>query len=217
MKRVIRKNKIVKRKSKPDKRLIKTDKKDTKRTGFDPTKPKKKLDFAGWFTKFKTKIMPGSTYLVNMELRNGMHQYFAITTSKDHFIYKGAAYIIEDEAKYFCLSVNKFALDYHQDFSLPYKRKFPLGEVRKTINSMGAISTAAGNIEVETAINPSSLKNFIESNFIQKVMKGQELDDKLKQILIVSALSALASTVMVVLFVAKSGMLNSINIPGIGG
>ena len=39
--------------------------------------------------------------------------------------------------------------------------------------------------------------------------------DKLKQILLISAVSALASTVMVVLFIAKSGMLDSV--PGLGG
>jgi len=206
--RIIRNKKKARKTTKSDKLITTKDTKDTKRNDFDPTKPKSKLDLKGWYNRFKSKVMPGNVYLVNIELRNGMHDYFMITTSKEHFIYKGAAYIIDDESKYFCLGVNKFALDYHQDLSIPIKRKVPLSEIRKTISSIGSN-------EVETAINPSSLRNFIESNFIQKVMKGQELDDKLKQILLISAVSALASTVMVVLFIAKSGMLDSV--PGLGG
>ena len=189
---------------------VKKDIKDTKITPYDPLKKKVALlDVKSRYKKLKARFKPEDTYLINMELRNGMHDFFFINSNKSNYVYKGGTYIIDDEAKYYVLSANRFALDYHQDLSVPIKRKIPFNEVRKAI-------VALESSEVETAINPSSLKHFIESEVIQKVMKGQELDAMLKKILIVCGIGALAGVIHLMVFVFKSGMLNSIHVPGFG-
>jgi len=189
-------------------KLIKVKSKEVTKP-YNPIDPKGKADIKGWWKWGKAKLNPGATYLINMELRNGMHTFFVLTTNKAEFDFKEGRYIIDDESKYFVLDANKYALDYHQDISLPIKRIIPVTEINKAISALN-------NTEVETAINPTSLKSYVESNFIQQVMKGQELSESLKKITLIAGVAALAAVMHLVIFIFKSGMLSSIKIPGMG-
>jgi len=177
---------------------------DTKRKDYDIKKYSKGFfDVKGHFRRVRTRMQPEKTYLINMELRNGNHALFVAYTSKGNFIYMRGQYIIDDDMKYFDISSGLYCLDYHQDLSLPIKRKIPYTDIRKVI-------TATGITDVETAINPALLKSFQESNLVEGVMKGAELDSAIRQLRMISIIGAVASVGIVLYLIFKSGALESI-------
>jgi hypothetical protein len=125
-------------------------------------------DVQGYIKKMQVKTM--KAIFCNFELRNGKHVFFTINLDNPYFDYEGGRYIIDDYYKYYNETIKMFCLDYHQDCCLPLLRKFDLNQIRETL------SADEGVAEVETAINPKSLKIFMESDIIQKVMKGAELE-----------------------------------------
>ena len=166
------------------------------------------LDIKGWKRIIMDKLSPQKTMLIRMELRTGMHDEFMITSNTDSFKYLGSTYILDGEQKYFVASSKCYAMDYHQDFSLPIKRKIPVEDIKKTIQAMRIV-------DVENATNPATLKAFIESKVIQQVMKGQQMDEIFKKIMLWLIVSALASLIHLILYMVKSGMLNNVKIPGV--
>jgi len=189
------------------KKLIKKKNKEIKseeNKEYNPIKTKKGwFDFSAYYRIFKDKLRPQRTYLINMELRNGMHQLFTISCSNESFKYDGSEYVIDNEFKYYVLSAGCYCLDYHQDLSIPIKRIVPLNEIKKGINSLGVT-------EVETAINPRTLRMFIESEVIQKVLQGQAMGNMLKNLMIICALGTIASVCHLLIYMSKSGMFASI-------
>jgi hypothetical protein len=127
------------------------------------------LDIEGWKREFKDAKYPGRTFMVNMELRNGMHTHFMVELKWKCFDYEDGRYIIDDEYKYYDVDSKIYCLDYHQDCCLPLKRRFQMNLVMDAI-------TQSGDIDTETSIDPKSLKIFMESDIIQKVMQGAEME-----------------------------------------
>ena len=181
-----------------------SNKKDSKRKKFDRARVVNGMfDVKGKWKRWRLKLQPEKSYLINMELRNGNYSTFVVYTAKNTFTYMKGEYIIDDEMKYYDVSSGLYCLDYHQDLSLPIKRKIPFNDIRKVI-------TATGLTEVETAINPISLKHFQESNLIQGVMKGQELDEAIKQLKLLAIISAVASAGIAIYLIVKSGAIQGL-------
>ena len=182
------------------------DQEDTKTTMYDPLRKKGILDFRYYYLKIRGRIQYSKKFLINMELINGMHDTFYVFPKGESFKYKEGTYVIDDESKYYSVNSSCYCLDYHQSFNLPFKRKFPLNQVRKTIESID-------DNEIETAINPSSLRQFIHQKVVEGLMKGQRLSEDLKQIKMIAGIAAFAAVIHLIIFVVKSGMLNSIQSP----
>ncbi len=161
--------------------------------------PKTHTRIKGIVRKFKDKFFPAKTMLMHMELRNGFHTDMLIFASKQAFLYKKSLYIIDDELKYFNVSSKIWCLDYHQDCSLPIKRKIPVDTIKETVE-------LSGISEVELALNPSVLGRFQKSEVIEGVMKGKQISDVLKKLLFITIITAAGVGLLIVylLYVTKA-------------
>jgi len=157
-----------------------------------------------WWNNSQDKIM-----LVNMELRNGQHDTRIIKTVQQGFKYKGGYYIFDDELKYYNTGEQLWCLDYHQDCVLPIKRDIPVNQIKKALE-------ASNLSEVEYSTNPSVLERFIISKISEGIMKGQQIDEFLKNMKTWVIIIALTGIIHLCLFVFKTGMLKGVKIPGLG-
>ncbi len=163
-----------------------------------------------WKDHFKERLHPETTALVNMELMNGFHKLFIVKEKDEGFKYRGKKYLFDNEAKYYIIDSKLWCYDYHENFTLPIKRKIPLTAIKKSLE--------ASNIsEVEYATNPSTLERFTISKIAEGIMKGQAIDEFMKQIRLLLIIAMVSSLIHLVLFMFKSGMLQQIKIPGVTG
>lgn len=168
-----------------------------------PIKVKSWLDFNEVKKFIIAKFFPSKSVLINMELLNGMHKQFVIKEKDGGFSYKGNTYILDNELKYFILEAKMWAYDFHEQFALPLKRSIPLLKIKKFLENSG-IS------EVEYASNPSTLERFVTSRIAEGIMKGQMLDDWMKQIRLMLIIVLLSVIIHLLLFMQKTGMLKQL-------
>lgn len=168
----------------------------------------RKFPSRSWFRWFMAKHKsPYKNILVNMELRNGHHVSFIEPLAGQSFKFMGGEYIFDEDVKYFHISSGLWACDYHQDFSLPVKRKLPINEVSKTIKSMS-------NCEVELMLNPATLEQFVKSKIAEFLMKAIIVDEYLKSMKLIVFITMIATLILLVLFIYKTGMLQGISLKG---
>ncbi len=183
------------------------EKEDDNLKGYNPLKRKSKFSFAFWREWYLDKYNSDKICLINMELNNGFHRTFLIKEKEEGFTFKGKKYLFDDESKYYNIDAKLYAFDYHEGLVLPVKRKIPLTTIRKTIEAQG--------LDVEYAINPSTLQRFMTAKIAEGVMKGTQMDEffrKMQMFLIVTMIGVL---VHLALFLYGSGILQNIKIPGI--
>lgn len=158
--------------------------------------------------RFKTRYFPSKSILINMELMNGDHRTFVTLIGEDNtFSFSGKRYIIDTEKKYYNISAKLFTLDYHEGIALPILRKIPEGAIKDSIE--------IDHRGVEYSINPATLERLLTAKIAEGVLKGAQLDELFKFFKIVLILTLVISAGHLALFVVKSGMLASVNIPGI--
>lgn len=133
------------------------------------------LDIAGWQREWADRKKPHQSFIANFELRNGMFASVYVKLSKEWFDYEDGRYIIDDDLKYYSVSSKCYMLDYHQDCAIPLRRRFNVNLVKEQL-----ANSNNDEIQTETAINPTSLKIFMESDIIQKIMKGAEMEQWIK-------------------------------------
>lgn len=175
---------------------------------FDFTAPRDLFSVRQWMDYYKYKSKMSKAILIHMELTNGDHTHFIAYPQKEQFEHENKLYIIDSSAKYYDHAAKMYCMDYHEDLTLPIIRRIPLERIREGLRSTGIT-------DIENACNPSSLKQFIESEIIQKVMKGQEFEDMMKTIKTFLIITMVVVVVHLLLFIFKSGILQSIRIPGI--
>jgi len=153
--------------------------------------PKGIMDLHGHYRKWKDKN-PTDSLLIHMELDNGFHTQFIAYIVDNKFKYKKRVYIVDDELKYYDLNTKLYALDYHQSISIPIKRKIDLTLIKDGIRHKGVT-------DVDTAINPSNLASFLESEIIQRVIQGGDIDNIFKFMKMMLILSVCLAAAMIVL------------------
>ena len=186
-----------------------------------------------WKTILKDRFFPERTVLVNMELLNGMHRQFLVVEKDGGFRYRKKKYIFDNESKYFVIDSKLWSFDFHEAYVLPLKRivrtkakpdtkpmiideeigfpikrEIPISNIRKALEN--------SNIsEVEYASNPSTLERFIVARIAEGIMKGQQLDEWMKQLKLLIIIGMVAGIIHLLLFMFKTGMLQSIgsNLP----
>lgn len=144
---------------------------------------------------FKNKFQSHKMYLIVMYKRNLKYSIFTIATSDKTFIYNGGEYYLDADMGTTEVSTNLSAFFFHEDVSMPFKIKHNIDDL---------IESVSGEDKgIALALNPNSLKGFIKSQVIEKVLKGQELSDEMammKKLIIINLL--VSGAVLVV--VAKS-------------
>ena len=156
--------------------------------------------------KVKDKLWPERTFLIRMELRSGDHTEFKKTCKESNFVYLGGTYLIDESLKYYVISSKCYALDYHQDCSLPIRRRIDVKKITETIKM-------SGSLECGASTNPSTLDQFVESKIAEGVMKAQAVDEFLKGIKIMIIIILVLGVVHFLLFIKASGMFNNIKMP----
>lgn len=203
----LEKMKTIKVTAKAEKKVIdKVEVKDVKYKPFSILRGKSKFSYDFWRTWYLDKYQPGKVVLIHMELTNGFHKLFTIKEKDDGFIFRGKKYIFDDDSKYYNLDTKLYTFDYHEQIALPFKRKIPVNEIKKTMES-------TEGIDIEYAINPSTLQRFMTAKIAEGVMKGTQLDEFMKKLQMFLIVTMVASVVHLALFLYASGILQNIKVP----
>lgn len=140
-----------------------------------------RFSFQFWTEFYKKSFKRRSLFFVIMHLRNGKYDMFTVATDNKNFNYKGGCYVIDSDMIREDIHTGLNTFYYHQDVSIPFKINF---ELEKLTNQLEIT-----NNDVVKAINPNSLKSFIHSEVIEKVMKGQELTNEMQFIKMVTVIN----------------------------
>lgn len=167
---------------------------------YDAIKKSGIFDLKGIWREFRNKHFPEQVYLINMELRNGFFAQFMITTKTETFRYMGGEYLIDDDLKYYNVSARMWSLDYHQDLVMAIRRKVDVNTLKKAIQHKGIT-------DIDTATNPFSLREFIKSEVIQKVLKGADLDAVFRFMKNMLILNVAGTAVLIILILRSMGII----------
>jgi hypothetical protein len=177
---------------------------------YNLTAKKSRLSLGYWVDKWNLSRHASSTVLIHFELKNGFHrQFLAKEDTKGGFRYKDNMYIFDQSLKYYDIDAALWCYDFHEDFSLPIKRSVPIEELKKYIYTSKVT-------DIEYATNPKLLEKFVDSKIIEAIMRGAQLDEWMKQMRVLIIITLFVSSLMLILFVWKSGMLSQVKLPGFG-
>ncbi len=182
--------------------------KEQKYKSYNPVTAAKITTGKGFKNRFKDKFFPDRTLLINMELINGFHKLFLVVEKDNGFRYRSKQYIFDNESKYYIIDAKLWCYDFHEDFTIPIKRKIPISEIKKAVEQSNLT-------EVENSVNPATIERFLKAKIAEGIMKGQQLDIVFKKLTIIGVVTMLSSITMLILFLFKTGMLQQIKIPGI--
>lgn len=182
--------------------------KDTKIKSYNPVTAAKITSTKRWKNTLKEKFFPSRVVLINMELLNGFHKLFLVVEKDNGFRYRKKRYIFDVSSKYYIIDAKLWCYDFHEDFTIPIKRKIPITEIKKGVE-------LSKLTEVENAVNPATIERFLKAKIAEGIMKGQQLDLVFKQLKLIGIISMLSSVILLILFLFKTGMLQAIKIPGI--
>lgn len=131
--------------------------------------------------------------LVRMEMDSGRFSEFIVSEDEGYFMYNKSMYIFDLEQKYYIISRDIWAYDYHQSMSLPIRKKMILSDAVSEfldkiedagrnpmppsveVNDIKKIVENSGLIDVEASLNPTTLKRFTDSEVIKQVLQGAML------------------------------------------
>lgn len=174
--------------------------------GFNLLKSKSKFSMVYWKHWFIEKYFPAKCVLIHMELINGFHRLFIVVEKEGGFVFRGKKYIFDDDSKYYNMDAKLYVFDYHENITLPIKRIIPVSAIKKTIES-------TEEIDIEYAINPSTLQRFMTAKIAEGVMKGTMLDEFLRKLQMFILVIMVTVVVHLALFLWASGLLENIQMP----
>lgn len=151
-----------------------------------------------WREKLKHQTKKNRLFLVIMQMRNGKISMFTISTTESFFIYLKGLYYIDPDMIREDIHSGLNMLYYHQDCSAPFKIDFNLRELKDSL--------AMDENTVEKVINPKNLSGFINSQIIEKVLKGQELSDDIKFLRTLLIINLLLTTGLLILVGRSMGV-----------
>ena len=181
---------------------------DTKLTSFSfaPKGKFKFLTLTYWKSWYKEKYFPTRVVLINMEMINGFHRTFKVVEKDGGFVFNNKQYIFDDDSKYYNMDAKLYVFDYHENICIPFRRKIPVTAIKKTIED-------TDGIDIENAVNPSTLQRFMTAKIAEGVMKGTLLDEFLRKLQMFIIVIMVAVLVHLALFIYGSGMLKNIQVP----
>jgi hypothetical protein len=166
----------------------------------DFKRPYSKWSFMYWRENYREKKQKRNTFFIIMQMRNGKLFMFRISTWKNYFEKFGGIYYLDVDMSREETHSGLNCLYFHQDISTPFKINFDLDTIHKLVKK----SEREDNEQsIDKALNPTSLKGFINSQVIEKVLKGQELSDEMRFIKILIVIN-LILTVLGLIIMGKS-------------
>lgn len=147
-----------------------------------------------WKEKLTKQTKKNRMFLVVMQMRNGKISMFTIATTETYFVYLKGLYYIDPDMIREDIHSGLNMLYYHQDCTMPFKIEFNIRDLKDKL------ARDEDESEVEKIINPKNLGSFINSQIIEKVLKGQELSDDIKMLrtlLIINLLVTFGLLVMI--------------------
>ena len=201
---------VNKRLEKLKKRLEKTEQKEFKKLEQKEDDNIKFVDKTKFQKKFvkKTKfavienLHPNKAIMVNMSLNNGYHTDFVVKLKYDNsFKFDKKTYFVDSDSLYYLLSSRIWCCDFHENFSMAVKRIIPINDIKAEIQQKIP--------EIENAINPITLKNFINSKILEAIMDNS-LAKIVKMLLMICAIGVLVNIVHFIMYIQGSGVLDGI-------
>lgn len=159
-----------------------------------------KLSIQYWKEYIKKVRNKESLYLVQMKLSNGKSTMFTVTSDDNTFSFKKGTYHIDPDMTVHDIHSGLDMLFYHQECASPFSIQFNLDNLKKSLKK----SNVDDESNIIKAINPQSLKDFINSKVIEKVLKGQEMTDVLDKMMKLIIIGLVLSAG--VLFLVAKGM-----------
>jgi hypothetical protein len=170
-----------------------------------------KWSFSYWRDAWRMKMHPDKVVMINFELNNGFFRHFLVVEKEGTFFYKEKQYIFDIEAKYYSVDLQLWCYDFHEGFTLPFKRKFPIAETKK-------LMALTGIKDIEYMVNPEVVNKFTTTKIIEAIMKGAELDAFMRQLRLMLIITMLTGIIHLLLFAYKTGMFSQIGgAVGLGG
>jgi len=146
-----------------------------------------------------SRIFP-KKILVVMLTNTGDSEILLLSVSVDKFSYNKGEYII-DESKGRYNPKNKMLMFiYHESVNIPIEIKCDLNKIKNTDGE-------DGYDDIELMINPKTLGTYINSQFIQKMMKGADLDNVFNFLKLLSIIILIVSVVSLLLLIKDSGVI----------
>lgn len=122
--------------------------------------------------------------LIKMELSNGKHRTFLVSENNHGFYYMDRRYVFDEKVKYEDIDLGFWCYDFHEDFTLPFKRRFPVTDIKATLER-----SEVDGYEVAYATNPSVLERFVNSTVLEMLLRGGNLQKLLVIIMIVTIIT----------------------------
>jgi hypothetical protein len=172
---------------------------------YDFRKKRNKMDLKYWKELFINKFRRDKAVVVNMELKTGNHKTFYVTEKLGGFEFKKGVYIFDGLSMYWNSDFKNFCYDYHEDYCMPVKREIPVKEISNVMES-------AKLSDLVYSSNPHVLKKFIMSNVAEQILSGTKLSEFMRRLMVIAVVVLIATVIHLVLFMQKSGMLESLGV-----
>lgn len=167
--------------------------------------------------------------LVKMEMNNGRFREFLVLEDAGSFIFNKNRYVFDLEQKYYIIDRDIWAYDFHESLSLPIRKKVVLTEdvdkflslveekSRKPIppkiesNEIRKLVENSNLIDVESSLNPTTLKHFTDSEVIKQVLQGAMLGKIFKVMFVLIIIIGIVVLLMFFLDLYHSGIFEKIS------
>jgi hypothetical protein len=167
---------------------------------YNISKMKNWLDFKTMKYKLTSALHPLSSVMINMQLSNGTIYQFIAEVKNGGFSFDKGFYLIDDNIKQWNVSSKIFMFSYHEELCFPIKTSINIAEVKKSLFQ-------SNEVELETAVNPVSLDAFMRSSVIEKLLKGDAIEDGLRFIKTMSIIILIICCVILLLCFKSAKLL----------
>lgn len=155
-----------------------------------------------WFKrKYNNFLRKDRLIMIRMETLTGDWITRVVAESMGGFRFKGKKYVFDNVSKVYDRDFRLWVYTYHEDCSIPIKVSMDVEQIKDVMKSTGD--------EVEMAINPRVLSNFIDAEIMRQMFEGAG-GDLLKRMFILLILNLLVTAGLAVLVLHETGILGGV-------
>jgi len=157
------------------------------------------VDFNYWKEKYKMWRMKKYLFLVIMKLRSGQYEVFTASSKTKTFVKDNSMYYIDSDMARRDSTSKLDVYFYHQDIATPFLIDYDLEALNKKLDS--------SDKNIKKSLNPTSLKEFINSNIIEKILRGAELSNDLKFLKMLVIINLIITFICCALIAKSTGLI----------
>lgn len=128
-----------------------------------------------WVEKYKSTFKKRSLFIAVILLNNGKYDMKTVVDESGYFTYKNKTYVIDIGYMREDVNTNLNMLFYYEGMSIPMKLDINVDSLTKALKD-------AGQDDITTAINPSTLQSFIKSEVIKQLISSGDLTSEVKSL-----------------------------------